>query len=77
PELPAHLRSAGHPGTRALGHGEGYDYPHDRTGAVSPQRLMPEDAQGLHFLELSEQGEEPSMQERLERIRRARERPPG
>jgi putative ATPase len=74
PEIPAHLRSAAYPGAKALGRGRGYDYPHDRPEAVSPQELMPDEALGERFLELSEQGEEGELRKRLERIRRLRER---
>jgi hypothetical protein len=35
---------------------------------------MPPEAEGEHFLELSEHGEEAELRERLERIRRARSR---
>ena len=72
PDPPAPLRSAAYPGAKALGRGKGYDYPHDRPEGVSPQELVPEEAVGERFLELSEHGEEPEMAERLERIRRAR-----
>jgi hypothetical protein len=41
---------------------------------VSPQELMPPEAQGESFLELSEHGAERELRERLERIRRARGR---
>jgi putative ATPase len=54
--------------------GEGYDYPHDHSEGVSEQELMPPEAAGERFLELSEHGEERAMRERLARIRRARGR---
>jgi putative ATPase len=71
---PAPLQSAAYPGAKALGRGRGYDYPHDRPEGVSPQELMPQEAAGVRFLELSEHGEEREMRERLERIRKARDR---
>ena len=71
---PGPLRSASYPGAEALGRGEGYDYPHDRPEGVSEQELMPPEAEGERFLELSEHGEEREMAERLARIRRARGR---
>jgi putative ATPase len=74
PEIPAHLRSAAYPGAKALGRGAGYDYPHDRPEGVSPQELMPAEAIGEVFLELSEHGEERELRERLAAIRRARQR---
>jgi putative ATPase len=88
PDIPGHLRSAGHPGERELGHGVGYDYPHDRPDAFSEQELMPPQAAGERFLEPSDRGEERALGERLAELRRCREgrsgpapaatgRPPG
>ena len=75
PLPPDHLRSAGYDlPRRYLGHGAGYDYPHDRPEGVSPQELKPAEAEGERFLELSEHGEERALKERLEAIRRARDR---
>ena len=71
---PAALQSAAYPGAGALGRGRGYDYPHDRPEGVSPQELMPQEAEGMRFLELSDHGEEAALKERLEKIRRARKR---
>jgi putative ATPase len=74
PAPPAALRSAAYPGARKLGRGKGYDYPHDLPEGVSEQELMPDEAVGERFLELSEHGAERELRERLERIRRARGR---
>jgi putative ATPase len=75
PIPPDHVRSAGYDlPRRYLGHGKGYDYPHDHPEGVSPQELMPPEAEGERFLELSEHGEERALKERLEKIRRARGR---
>ena len=60
--------------TRALGRGAGYDYPHGRPEGVSPQELMPAEAAGETFVELTERGEEAGLRERLEQICRARGR---
>jgi putative ATPase len=75
PDIPAYLRDAHYPGARALGRGEGYDYPHDRPEGVSGQELLPPEAAGERFLELSEHGEERELAERLRRIREARDKP--
>ena len=74
PVPPGPLRSAGYPGAKALGRGQGYDYPHAHREGVSPQEMMPSEAEGERFLELSEHGEEPELAERLERIRQVRGR---
>ena len=74
PTPPPPLRSAAYAGAKALGRGQGYDYPHDHPEGVSTQSLMPAEAEGERFLELSEHGEERDLAERLDRIRRARER---
>ena len=74
PEPPAALRSAAYPGAKKLGRGLDYDYPHSHPEGVSEQELMPSEAVGERFLELSEHGEEAELRERFERIRRARGR---
>jgi putative ATPase len=74
PEPPAPLRSAAYPGAKKLGRGKGYDYPHDHPEGVSDLELMPDEAIGERFLELSEHGEERALRERFERIMRARGR---
>jgi putative ATPase len=74
PEPPSYLRDAHYPGARKLGRGEGYDYPHDRPEGLSEQELMPEDAVGQRFLELSAHGEEGELRERHERNRTSRGR---
>jgi putative ATPase len=71
---PAALQSAAYPGAKALGRGKGYDYPHDCPEGVSPQELMPEEAEGERFLELTDHGEEAALRERLAEIRRRRGR---
>jgi putative ATPase len=74
PEPPAALRSAAYAGAKKLGRGLDYDYPHDRPEGVSDQELMPDEAIGERFLELTEHGEERELRERFERIRKARGR---
>jgi putative ATPase len=71
---PDAMRSAAYPGAKALGRGKGYDYPHDRPEGVSPQELMPPEAEGERFLELSDHGEERDLRERQAKIERARGR---
>jgi putative ATPase len=57
-----------------LGHGVGYDYPHDSPNALSDQEYMPDGATGERFLELTKFGLEGELRERYERILRGRKR---
>ncbi len=49
---------------------DGYDYPHDRPGHISPQSLVPPSVEGARFYEPDDA--EPKLRERLAAIRRAR-----
>jgi putative ATPase len=69
---PPYLQSAAYPAARALGRGQGYEYPHDRPGGVSEQELLPERVEGERFYAPGEA--EAALGERLEEIRRARGR---
>jgi putative ATPase len=41
--VPRHLRDASYPGAARLGHGEGYEYPHDAPGGWVDQQYRPDD----------------------------------
>jgi len=69
---PDPVRSAAYPGAEQLGRGQGYDYPHDHPGHVSPMELMPPGLEGVRFYEPDEA--EADLAARLEEIRRARGR---
>jgi putative ATPase len=71
---PLYLRSAGHPGARPLGRGQGYDSPHDHPEGVSPQELMPDDVVGERFYAPGEA--ERALADRLAEVRRLRGREP-
>jgi len=73
-EPPAAMRSASYPGARKLGRGVGYRYPHDEPGALTDQQALPDSVAPERFYEPSERGFEAELAERLERIRRVRER---
>jgi putative ATPase len=47
--VPGHLRDAHYPGAKALGHGEGYKYPHAYPGAQVEQTYMPEGFEGKKY----------------------------
>jgi len=61
PPVPIHLRDASYNGAGALGHGEGYLYPHDFPGNYVPQRYLPEGLDGDEFYRPGSEGEEKKM----------------
>lgn len=69
-DVPAHLKDA-HRDALALGHGQGYVYPHDHEGHFVPQQYLPRELLGLYFYRPSDQGYEAQVKERLERWRQA------
>jgi putative ATPase len=71
---PSYLRSAGHPGARPLGRGQGYDSPHDHPDGVSAQELLPDEVVGERFYAPGEP--ERALADRLAEIRRLRGREP-
>jgi putative ATPase len=56
--VPPHLREASAPGARALGHGEGYRYPHDAPDHWVEQAYRPPAFEGRRYYEPSGQGED-------------------
>jgi len=57
-EVPIHLRDAHYKGAASLGHGDGYDYPHDHPDGWSPQEHRPAEVAGRHYYEPSGHGHE-------------------
>jgi putative ATPase len=68
---PVFLRSTGYRGAKGLGHGVGYQYPHDDGGYVS-QRYLPANLQDRVFYRPTAEGEEARIQEFLRRMRALR-----
>jgi putative ATPase len=60
--VPAHLRDSHYKGAASLGHGTGYQYPHDHEGAYVPQAYLPE---GRTYFEPGDQGAELRIAQRL------------
>lgn len=54
--VPVHLRDTHYKGAPALGHGEGYLYPHDFPGHYVPQQYAPTEARDMPYYRPSEQG---------------------
>ena len=69
-DVPGHLRDAHYRSAAAIGHGEGYVYPHDRPDAFVDQQYRPDDLAGNRYYEPSERGHEAVLSERLRRWRR-------
>jgi len=68
--VPRHLQDATRDG-RALGHGKGYQYPHEVEDHFLPQQYLPRQLLGTYFYQPSTQGYEAQVVERLERWRLA------
>jgi putative ATPase len=68
--VPAHLRDAHYRGAASLGHGEGYEYPHDAPEGWVAQEYRPPSAEGHVYYEPSEHGAEGALSERLRSRRR-------
>ena len=56
--VPTHLRDASYPGAKRLGHGQGYEYPHDFPGHKVDQEYRPVRFEGSRYYEPSGEGEE-------------------
>ncbi len=69
-EVPKHLQDSNRD-AKALGHGEGYTYPHDHPGHHVGQGYLPQALWGTYFYQPSDQGYEESVGARLERWRAA------
>ena len=73
--VPPHLRDAHYAGAKALGHGEGYLYPHDFPHAVVAQQYLPEELAHARYYEPTSHGHEKQLAARLEAVRRILGRP--
>lgn len=58
PPVPRHLRDASYSGAAALGHGQGYKYPHNYPGGWVEQRYLPAALEGKVFYVPSPYGQE-------------------
>ncbi len=67
--VPARLRDAHYPGAEALGHGTGYEYPHDDPRGWVDAQYLPDELAGARYYEPSNHGAERELAERLARLR--------
>jgi putative ATPase len=68
--VPPALRDSHYPGSRGLGHGKGYRYPHDDPKGVVRQQYVPDDLIGADYYRPTDHGAERAVGERLPRLRR-------
>ncbi len=69
-EVPRHLRDGHYQGSKGLGHGIGYRYPHDDHRGVVTQQYAPDDIAGRDYYAPSPHGAERGIADRLPRLRR-------
>jgi putative ATPase len=61
-EVPVHLRDAHYQGAKSLGHGKGYEYPHDDPTGWVAQQYKPSELEGRRYYEPSPHGAEAALQ---------------
>ena len=74
PPVPLHIRNAPTPLMKDLGYGRGYQYAHDFDEQTAEMECLPESLAGRRFYEPKDVGLEREIRERLEKMRKAREK---
>jgi putative ATPase len=72
-EVPVHLRDAHYQGAQKLGHGAGYEYPHDDPSGWVDQAYLPDGLADRTFYEPSPHGFEQEIRSRMQRRTRPAE----
>ncbi|HEV7627045.1 MAG TPA: replication-associated recombination protein A, partial [Streptomyces sp.] len=67
--VPPHLRDSHYKGSAKLGHGKGYQYPHDLPGGIAAQQYAPDAIHGKRYYEPTRYGAEARYAEVAERVR--------
>lgn len=67
--VPAHLRDGHYAGAAALGHAQGYRYPHDDPDGVVAQQYPPDELAGVEYYRPSGRGAEREIGTRLGKLR--------
>jgi putative ATPase len=75
-DVPQHLQDNNRDAV-ALGHGKGYQYPHESPDHFLPQQYLPKSILGTYFYTPSSQGYESEVAERLKRWRQAQRKALG
>jgi putative ATPase len=73
--VPGHLRDAHYAGAKKIGHGHGYEYPHDNPEGIVRQAYAPDNLAGRRYYQPTQHGTEARYAERAERIRAALGKP--
>ena len=68
------MRPGSNAAGRALGHGDGYKYPHDFEGAYVPEDYLPEQLVGAKIYEPGDSGFERELAARLAALREQKQR---
>lgn len=66
-KVPIHLRDAHYPGSKNLGHGVGYKYPHNFEGAYVEQQYLPDAFVDKKYYEPKDSGYEKEIKKRLKK----------
>lgn len=61
--VPLHLRDSHYPGAKTLGHGQGYQYPHDYEAGVVAQQYAPDTVAGREYYQPTRRGVEAKIAE--------------
>ncbi|GAA1894909.1 replication-associated recombination protein A [Streptomyces sodiiphilus] len=69
-QVPSHLRDSHYRGAEGLGHGRGYQYPHDVEGGIAAQQYAPDTVHGKRYYHPTRHGAEARYAEVLQRVRR-------
>ncbi len=73
--VPAHLRDAHYQGAKAIGHGDGYEYPHDDPRGWVDQQYLPPEVAGRRYYQPTQHGREREIADRMARLRQPNETP--
>ncbi|HEU5141368.1 MAG TPA: AAA family ATPase [Bacillales bacterium] len=65
-QVPVHLRDAHYKGAKQLGHGTGYQYPHDFENGFVPQQYLPDTMEGKVLYSPADRGYEKTIGKRLD-----------
>lgn len=75
--VPAHLRDAHYQGAKSIGHGAGYEYPHDDPRGWVEQEYLPPEVAGRRYYQPTQHGREREIADRMARLRRPNETDEG